>query len=119
MPTATAKLSGAQAAALQASNDASSEHTMRSADAFVDAPELDPSRGSRDVLSGGLYFAAVDWLRFGSIYEVRWDRDLPTGAFREVLQAVTRNTVDIHIDSVTIFALFIVGASLHLLGAAR
>jgi len=72
----------------------------------VDAPELDPSRGTRDVLSGGLYFAAVDWLRFGSIYEVRWDRDLPTGGFREVLQAVTRNTVDIQIDDVTLFGLF-------------
>ena len=72
----------------------------------VDAPELDPSRGTRDVLSGGLYFAAVDWLRFGSVYEVRWDRDLPTGTFREVLQAVTRNTVDMQIDNVTVFGLF-------------
>jgi len=72
----------------------------------VDAPEFDPSRGTRDVLSGGLYFAAVDWLRFGSVYEVRWDRDLPTGAFREVLQALTRNTVDMKIDNVTIFGLF-------------
>ena len=72
----------------------------------VDAPELDPSRGTRDVLSGGLYFAAVDWLRFGAIYEVRWDRDLPTGVYREILQAVTRNTLDIQIDSVTLFGLF-------------
>lgn len=72
----------------------------------IDAPALDPSRGSRDVLSGGLATTATDWLRLSSLYEVRWDRELPTGPFREVLQAVTRNALDIQIGDLTVFGLF-------------
>lgn len=72
----------------------------------LDAPTLDLSRGSHDVLSGGLSTAAADWLRFSALYEVRWDRELPTGPFREILQAVTRNALDIKAGDVTIFGLF-------------
>jgi len=72
----------------------------------LDAPSLDPSRGSRDVLSGGLSTTASDWLRFSALYEVRWDRELPTGPLREVLQAVTRNALDVKVGDLTLFGLF-------------
>ncbi|MBL8786346.1 MAG: hypothetical protein JNJ59_15705, partial [Deltaproteobacteria bacterium] len=72
----------------------------------IDAPEADLSRGSRDVLSGGLQIGASDILRYGGLYEVRWDRELPSGPYREVLQAVTRNTLTLKLgEDVTLLGL--------------
>ena len=50
--------------------------------------------GSRDVVSGGLEVLALDDVKLGGLYEVRWDRDRIGEAAPEVFQAVARTTFD-------------------------
>lgn len=72
----------------------------------LDALELG-SRGSRDVLSGGLEITGFENFRYSGLYEVRWDRDRPPiEGLDEILQAMLRNTADLKVGDFTVLALF-------------
>ncbi|MCC6622696.1 MAG: hypothetical protein IT385_15645 [Deltaproteobacteria bacterium] len=78
---------------------------------IFDTPEAEPSGvpagGSRDVLSGGIEALAADVVKFGGLYELRYDSDRPGEAATSLFQAVARNALDVKLgDDVTLLGVF-------------
>ncbi|MFO0749486.1 MAG: OmpA family protein [Myxococcota bacterium] len=77
----------------------------------IDAPDSEPTGipggGSRDVLSGGLEVLVSDVVKFGGLYELRYDRDRPGEAATELFQTVARNGLDVKLgEDVTLMGVF-------------